>query len=111
MLKRALVIVAAIAAPNIASADAIYGCWTNGTERLIVEYQKIVTPGGASPDAAIDRHNAQYLAPENERDAGRLLAFRQLNDSQLARTVLTESGGQPVGAREIWAPCDQDVHS
>ena len=87
MLKRTLIIVAALTAPHTARADAIYGCWTDGAETLVVEYSKVITPGGDSPEAEIDRHSAVYTAPDGERDAGKVLAFRQLNDAQVARTV------------------------
>ena len=53
-----------------AKADAIYGCWTNGSETLTVEHTRVVTSTGQSPDAAIDRHSAEFVSPEGERDAG-----------------------------------------
>jgi len=107
MLKRTLIIVAALTAPHTAKADAIYGCWTDGAETLVVEYSKVITPGGASPEAEIDRHSAVYMAPDGERDAGKVLAFRQLNDAQVARTVHAQTDGAAVGAREIWTICEQ----
>ena len=107
MLKRALIMLAALSVPHTAKADAIYGCWTNGSETLVVDYTKVTTPGGASPQALIDRHSAVYTAPAGERDAGKVLAFRQLNDAQVARTAHSEAGGAAVGARELWTVCEQ----
>ena len=107
MLKRALITLVALTVPHAAKADAIYGCWTNGSEMLVVEYTKIITPGGASPQALIDRHSAVYTAPAGERDAGMVLAFRQLNDAQVARTAHSEPGGATVGKRELWTVCEQ----
>ena len=91
------------ASPNIALADAIYGCWTNGTERLVVEFSKVISPSGASPQAQIDRHTAIFTAPEGERNAGQTLIFRQLNDNEIARPI---QGGDSGSDREIWNPCD-----
>ncbi|MEP2980484.1 MAG: hypothetical protein ABJO86_13420 [Lentilitoribacter sp.] len=95
-----------ITSPNIAMADAIYGCWTNGAERLVVETSKITSPSGASPQAQIDRHTAIFTAPDGERDAGQTLIFRQLNDNEVARTI-GESASE--NQREIWSPCDMPI--
>ncbi|MBO6917847.1 MAG: hypothetical protein JJ858_05420 [Rhizobiaceae bacterium] len=92
-----------LTSPNVAHADAIYGCWTNGTERLVVEFSKITSPSGASPQAQIDRHTAIFTAPESERDAGQTLVFRQLNDNEIARTI---QGSTDSTNREIWNPCN-----
>lgn len=110
-MKRSLLALAFCAAPGLAQADAIYGCWTNGTEELRVEFTRVVTPGGQSPDAEIDRHNAVYVAPQGERDAGRLLAFRQMNDYAVMRTVWSGRQGDEVGEREVWKPCDKKITS
>lgn len=94
-----------LALPGSAFADAIYGCWMNGPERLVVEYERVVTPGGASPEALIDRHAVSYIAPAGERDAGARLMFQQLSDSQVSRS-LTDQSGQPLHDEvEIWEPC------
>ena len=100
-------ILAALAAAE-ASADAIYGCWSNGSERLQVNRDALVTPGGASPKAYIDRHNAIYTAPNGERDAGLRLQFSQMNDLQVRRTAQNASSGAQIGAPEIWRPCGQE---
>ncbi|MBX2854105.1 MAG: hypothetical protein KTR21_03905 [Rhodobacteraceae bacterium] len=100
----------ALVATN-ASADAIYGCWSNGAERLQVRRDGIVTPGGASPEAYVDRHNTAYVAPNGERDAGLRLEFSQLNDLEVRRTTRNAEGGAPVGAVEIWRPCGQEHSS
>lgn len=88
-----------------ACADAIYGCWSRGDERLHVDFTSLVTPGGASPEARIDRHSASYVIPEGERDAGARVLFRQLNDEEVARSLGDADGGQATGATEIWTPC------
>ena len=106
-MRQSLAILALLALPGTAHADAIYGCWTNGAETLVVDLSHVITPGGARPDAQIDRHNAVYVAPDGERDGGRVLSFRQLNDQQVARMAWTGPGGDPVGEREIWGPCEQ----
>ncbi len=111
MMRKLLLAATVFSLPTLAQADAIYGCWTNGAEELKVEHTRIVTPGGASPDAQIDRHNAVYVAPDGERDAGRLLAFRQLNDYAVLRTVWTAAGGSEAGERETWKPCDTSISS
>lgn len=105
-MKRILITLIFVASPNIAMADAIYGCWTNGAERLVVETSKIISPSGASPQAKIDRHTAVFTAPEGERDAGRTLIFRQLNDNEVARTIGEDASGTH---REIWNPCDMTI--
>lgn len=97
-------VVLCLGAPGPALADAIYGCWSFGAERLVVEHDGVITPGGAQPSAQVDRHNAVYVAPEDERDAGRVLEFRQLNHGEVARRARDE-GGQAVGEVEIWRPC------
>lgn len=96
-----------ILAPGLARADAIYGCWMHGSERLTVDHDRVVTPGGASPEAQIDRHSASYLAPAGERDAGSRLLFRQLNDNEVARGAMDPAGGALRGEPEIWTPCRQ----
>ena len=111
MTRAMLTAVLALVAPTLAHADAIYGCWTNGAEQLVVDYERVITPGGASPEAQIDRHNAVYMAPEGERDAGRLLAFRQMNHTQVMRTVWAEQGGEEAGEREVWGPCEIQLNS
>lgn len=88
-----------------ARADAIYGGWCSETERLVVEYTKVITPGGASPSAEIDRHSAVYIAPGGERDAGKRLVFRQLNDNAVERRAF--AAGAEVGSPEIWTPCSE----
>lgn len=105
-MKRILIILILVASPNIAMADAIYGCWTNGAERLVVETSKIISPSGASPQAQIDRHTAIFTAPDGERDAGQTLIFRQLNDNEVARTIGESASGSE---REIWNPCDMPI--
>ena len=105
-MKRILIILILVASPNIAMADAIYGCWTNGAERLVVETSKIISPSGASPQAQIDRHTAIFTAPDGERDAGQTLIFRQLNDNEVARTIGESASGSQ---REIWNPCDMPI--
>lgn len=105
-MKTWMISLAVMALPATGWADAIYGCWSNGAERLVVEHARVVTPGGASPKARIDRHNAVYIAPAGERDGGRVLAFRQLNDNQVARFVLDDTG-TASGTQEIWGPCEQ----
>lgn len=95
-----------VISPNIASADAIYGCWTSGKERLVVEFSKVISPSGASPQAQIDRHTAIFTAPDGERDAGQTLVFRQLNDNEVARTIGEGASG---AQREIWNPCDMAI--
>ena len=105
-MKRILMTLILVASPNIAMADAIYGCWTNGAERLVVETSKLISPSGASPQAQIDRHTAIFTAPDGERDAGQTLMFRQLNDNEVARTI-GESGSE--SQREIWNPCDMPI--
>lgn len=101
VLSAALVIGAA----NPAAADAIYGCWSNGDERLEVTETSVTTTTGSSPEAQIDRHGATFIAPEGERDAGRRLVFRQLNDTTVARTV--QLGAEQIAPpeREFWQPC------
>lgn len=105
-MKRILITLSLVASPNIALADAIYGCWTNGAERLVVETSKIISPSGASPQAQIDRHTAIFIAPDGERDAGQTLIFRQLNDNEVARTIGEGASGTQ---REIWNPCDMPI--
>ena len=105
-MKRILMTLILVASPNIAMADAIYGCWTNGAERLVVETSKIISPSGASPQAQIDRHTAIFTAPDGERDAGQTLMFRQLNDNEVARTIGESGNGSQ---REIWNPCDMPI--
>lgn len=105
-MKRILITLILVASPNIAMADAIYGCWTNGAERLVVETSKIISPSGASPQAQIDRHTAIFIAPVGERDAGQTLIFRQLNDNEVARTIGESASGSE---REIWNPCDMPI--
>lgn len=109
MTRYALAACLLVLAPQTAFADAIYGCWTKDAERLVVEYERVITPGGASPQADIDRHNARFVSPEGKRDAGRFLAYRQLHDNAVARTAWTERGGDPVGEEEIWTPCERQV--
>lgn len=87
-------------APNLAAADAIFGCWSFEGERLEVTPTAVVTPGGASPAAKIDRHGASYVAPEGERDAGARLVFRQLNEELILRRIAGDRG-----APEYWTPC------
>ena len=105
-MKRILITLILVASPNIAMADAIYGCWTNGVERLVVETSKIISPSGASPQAQIDRHTAIFTAPDGERDAGQTLIFRQLNDNEVARTIGKSAGG---AQHEIWNPCNMAI--
>ena len=105
-MKRILITLILVTSPNIAMADAIYGCWTNGAERLVVETSKIISPSGASPQAQIDRHTAIFTAPDGERDAGQTLMFRQLNDNEVARTIGESGSGSQ---REIWNPCDMPI--
>ena len=93
-----------------AKADAIYGCWTNGSETLTVEHTRVVTSTGQSPDAAIDRHSAEFVSPEGERDAGQRLRFRQLNDVEVARFGPPPDGDVET-TREIWKPCDTQISS
>ena len=101
---------AGIAFATGAKADAIFGCWTNGTETLTVEYTRVVTSTGRSPEAAIDRHSAKFIAPQGERDAGQLLLFRQLNDLQVVRIGPAPVDG--IGAsQELWTPCDTQISS
>lgn len=107
-IRLAAIAAAAALMAGAAQADAIYGCWSNGGERLQVRRDGVVTPGGASPEAHIDRHNAIYIAPSGERDAGLRLEFSQLNDLQVRRTVRNARGGAPVGAAEIWRPCGRE---
>lgn len=102
-MKRIVLAALLTASPNIVLADAIYGCWTNGAERLVVETSKVISPSGASPQAQIDRHTAIFTAPEGERNAGQTLIFRQLNDNEIARTI---QGGTNGSDREIWNPCN-----
>ncbi len=94
-----------LAVPATAHADAIYGCWMQGAERLTVEYERVITPGGASPDAVIDRHAASYIAPDGERDAGARLMFQQLSDEQVARSLMDLDGHALHDEVEIWTPC------
>lgn len=105
-MKRIFLTILLFASPQIAYADAIYGCWTNGAERLVVETSKIISPSGVSPQAQIDRHTAIFTAPDGERDAGHTLIFRQLNDNEVARTV---QDGTDDGQREIWNTCDMAI--
>jgi hypothetical protein len=105
-MKRILITLILVASPNVAMADAIYGCWTNGAERLVVETSKIISPSGASPQAQIDRHTAIFIAPGGERDAGQTLIFRQLNDNEVARTIGEGASG---AQREIWNPCNMAI--
>ena len=105
-MKRILITLILVTSPNIAMADAIYGCWTNGAERLVVETSKIISPSGASPQAQIDRHTAIFTAPDGERDAGQTLMFRQLNDNEVARTIGEGASGTQ---REIWNPCNMAI--
>lgn len=100
-----LIAVPGFVIPGLARADAIYGCWMFENERLTVEYERVITPGGASPTAEIDRHSASYVAPEGERDAGRRLLYRQLNDLQVARGVLESENEAIRREPEIWTPC------
>lgn len=93
-----------------ARADAIYGCWTNGAETLTVEYTRVVTTTGRSPDAAIDRHSAEFIAPEGERDAGQVLRFQQLNDFQVVRLGPAPEG-EVEATQELWKPCDTQISS
>lgn len=88
-----------------ARADRIYGDWCYGDERLHVELTTLVTPGGSSPPAQIDRHSALYAIPDGERDAGATVMFRQLNDDMVARHLLDPATGQLSAEREIWEPC------
>lgn len=106
MLIRVLALIVICSMPNSALADTIYGCWTNGTEQLIVEGQKVVTTGGHSPSAQIDRHSASFMSPDGERDAGKVLIFRQLSDNEVARAI---SDTADTGQREIWNPCSKAV--
>lgn len=101
---------AGIALATGAKADAIYGCWTNGSETLTVEYTRVVTSTGQSPDAAIDRHSAEFVSPEDERDAGQRLRFQQLNDVEVAR-IGPPPDGEVDATREIWKPCDTQISS
>ena len=102
-MKRIILTVFLFTSPQIAYADAIFGCWTNGAEQLVVETAKIISPSGASPLAQIDRHSAIFTAPDGERDAGQTLIFRQLNDNEIARSI---QGEADTNKREIWNPCD-----
>ena len=101
---------AGIAFATGAKADAIFGCWTNGTETLTVEYTRVVTSTGRSPEAAIDRHSAEFVSPEGERDAGQRLRFQQLNDFEVARFG-PPPDGEVETTREIWKPCDTQISS
>lgn len=105
-MKRITLTILLLISPQIAYADAIYGCWTNGAERLVVENSKIISPSGASPQAQIDRHLTIFTAPDGERDAGQTLIFRQLNDNEVARSI---QGATTSDQQEIWNPCDLAV--
>lgn len=89
-----------------ARADVIFGCWSHEGETIEISASGVVTPGGASPEAAIDLHGAAYIAPEGERDAGRRLVFRMLNEELVTRRV--DLGAEQTAANfvvEYWTPC------
>ena len=102
--RRAALLIGAVcamtAAADRARADAIYGCWSYGGEELEVAFDHVVTPGGAKPEAQIDRHGATYIAPPGERDAGARLVFRQLNEEMVSRRI---EGAEAEA--EFWEPC------
>lgn len=103
----ALAFSAALAAPFPATADVIYGCWSNGEEEVEIAPEGVVTPGGARPDAQIDQHGAAYVAPEGERDGGLRVSFRQLHEELVARRVDRGLTGAAAAADvEYWEPCE-----
>ena len=96
----------AVLTGSAAQADAIYGCWSFGEERLEVTREHVETTSGERPDAEITRHSATFISPPGERDAGQRLVYRQLHDEAVARTVeLPIQAQQALPEQEIWMPC------
>jgi hypothetical protein len=71
-----------------AKADAIDGDWCDkGGRFMSVDGPKVLTPGGNSITAEYDRHAITYTAPRGEKEAGRKIDMRVLDDENAERQV------------------------
>jgi hypothetical protein len=84
-----------------ASADAIDGDWCSnvGMRRLTIEGPGIVTPAGKQWTGLYSRHSFEYLAPPGEKEAGKHVAMRLVNEYVMLF--------RPDGATdaEVWNRC------
>lgn len=98
-----LALAAAILAPGAALADAIDGDWCSpgGARHLHIQGAKIKTPGGVNMEGVYTRHSFDYVAPAGEREAGKRVAMRLVNE----QTVLFRPDGEP--REEVWNRCNR----
>ncbi len=84
-----------------ALADQIDGNWCSpvGMRQLYIEGPAIVTPGGKQWTGLYTRHGFEYLAPPGEKEAGKNVVMRQVNDFVMLF--------RPDGATdaEVWNRC------
>lgn len=93
--------VAVVSFAGSAFADSIDGDWCSTASRrhLNIAGSKIVTPAGKAIDGDYGRHDFSYMAPAGEREAGKRVAMRLVND----RTMLFRPEG--AASDEVWERC------
>lgn len=96
----------ALAAPNVACADGILGCWMHDAERLTVAADHVVMSDGVQVPAKVIGSSAFFVAPKGERNAGDQIVFTEILDGRAARGAYEADTLKSMAEVEYWTPCD-----
>jgi len=101
IMKRLLVVAAAILPGSPALADAIDGDWCSTAEvkHLKIEGPNITTPAGSKIVGNYSRHAFTYVVPDGERGAGEPVAMQLLNEEEVE---ISFNGA----AIQVWRRCE-----
>jgi hypothetical protein len=98
MPRRLLIGLAALVVASPALADRIDGEWCHASGSLIIEGQKIRTPGGNNIEGRYGHHSFSYKVPASEPEPGSDIDMRQLSEE----TMMLTRKGRP---EETWKRC------
>jgi hypothetical protein len=86
-----------------AAADAIDGDWCGPEgKRLNIKGPEIITPGGITMQGEYGRHEFIYVAPKEDKDAGKQVFLRLISEEEMNFYHVT---GESLSAPELWKRC------
>ena len=105
-LAFALPLLATLALPQAARADAIDGAWCHETSRrMVISGPSIVTPGGNRIEGEYGRHDFAYTVPPGEPGAGTRIRMVLMGETRVrvqegdAAPVVLERCGPSISLR------------